>query len=29
MGVTLSSDHIFLPMREATGHVWILDQVDR
>ena len=29
VGVTLSTDHMFLPMHEAIGHVWILDQVDR
>lgn len=29
LGMVISADRLFLPMYEATGHLWVLDQVDQ
>jgi Tol biopolymer transport system component/DNA-binding winged helix-turn-helix (wHTH) protein len=29
LAMVLARDRIFLPMQEATGHLWVLDQIDR
>ncbi|MCC7009637.1 MAG: PD40 domain-containing protein [Acidobacteria bacterium] len=29
LGMVISTNHLFLPMYEATGHLWVLDGVDR